>query len=113
MKPPQDGTLTEEERRLFALLEDRAARAEPPVIHLPDLQPTPMSSYSRTLSNVSPWLVLLVGTVLMLTTFARWPAAGIAGVLLDAIGLWLVLVRRARSAGVAPNRRASNLRSRE
>jgi hypothetical protein len=113
MKPPQDGTLTEEERRLFAMLEDRAARAEPSVNQLPALHGTPIWFYSRRVSSVSPWLVLVVGTVLMLTTFARWPAAGIAGVLLEAIGLRVVLARRARPASAASKRSASKLRSRQ
>jgi hypothetical protein len=112
MKLPQDGTLTEEERRLFDILEDRATRAELPVNPLPTLQRTSIWFYSRSVSIVSPWLVLLVGTVLMLTTFARWPAVGIAGALLEAIGLWVVLARRARPASAVFNRRASKLRSR-
>jgi hypothetical protein len=112
MKLPQDGTLTEEERRLFAMLADRATRAETSIDDLGALQRTSMWFYSRRVGDVSSWLVLLVGTVLMLTTFARWPAVGIAGALLEAIGLWVVLARRARPASAAFSRRASKLRSR-
>jgi hypothetical protein len=112
MKLPQDGTLTEEERRLFDMLEDRATRAEPSINHLPTLRRTSIWFYSRRVSIVSPWLALLAGTVLILSTFARWPAVGIAGALLEAIGLWVVLARRARPASAAFNRRASKLRSR-
>ena len=92
MKLPEDGTLTKEERRLFSMLEERATRAEPSIDHLPVLQRTSIWFYSRRVSSVLPWLVLLVGTVLMLTTFARWPAVAIADVLLEAIGLWAVVL---------------------
>jgi hypothetical protein len=112
MKLPQDGTLTEEERRLFAVLEERATQTEPSVGHLPPLRRTSTWFYFRRVSTVLPWLVLLVGTLLMLTTFVRWPAVGIAGMLLDAIGVWLVVVRRARPASAA-SKRASKLRSRQ
>jgi hypothetical protein len=109
---PRDGTLTDEERRLFAILEGRAARAGPSIDQFPAGQSNAMWFYSQRVGAILPWLVLLVGTVLMLATFARWPAVGIGGVILEAIGLWFVLGRRAWPISVASKRLTSKLRSR-
>ena len=100
MDTPRDITLTSEERRILAVLEDRAGCDDPNL----ELSLTTGSRtarlHSRRIVDIAAVLVFMAGVVLMLVTFAEWPIVAVVGVVVQGIALWVMAARWAPRVGV-------------
>ena len=113
MDNPRDSiTLTSEERRILAVLEDRLGSDDPKL----GLSLTTGSRTSRLhphrIVDIAAVLLFLAGVALMLVTFAERPVVGVVGVVAQAIALWVIFARWAPRIGVAVRRQADKLRMR-
>ena len=78
---------------MLAALEDSAGRDDP-ALHVALTAPSQRARlFSRSVPSFAAFLLLAAGAAVMLATFATWPAIGVLGVAIQAVGLWMVASR--------------------
>jgi hypothetical protein len=104
MDTPRDITLTSEELRILAVLEGQAGCDDPNL----ELSLTTGSRaarlHSRRVVDIAAVLLFVAGVALMLATFAEWPIVGVAGVVVQAIALWVTFSRWTPRVGLGLRR---------
>ncbi|MDQ6615730.1 MAG: DUF3040 domain-containing protein [Actinomycetota bacterium] len=86
-------TLTIEERRSLAALEDRADRDDPKLKVALTLGLDGARVHLRRVHDPEAVLCFVVGVVVMVATFVRWPAGAVVGLVLQMLGLWVLITR--------------------
>lgn len=84
-------TLTNAERQALALLEERAVHDYP---QLESSLRAGLERWRRSRArDLTTVLMLFVGTAIILTTFTRWPAVAIAGLVIELVAVWAGIAR--------------------